>query len=643
MPRPQAPRLHQLCRSHSPPRYRLPYRLWLPPAAASALAAVCVPSPQLPTTPRSPLRPPAFASTPPRYLVLLAAAVSRCQRPSCRLSSAAATTTLPPALPSATRAEATWRLFLLRLPPVRRFFGRPSTGRCHCADCSSFCRRSKPVLSCTLLPMPPASQSLEHGTQVKERLEEGLRLLGMRPTSGRSVLHLLARQLPSGMFDGHRSAMVAPDHLLFHGLTKRLVTGTFRLLTCSQRQRVGVSLREALAHSQFPTTSVYNAKRDKVSAVGISEWAATLTVFGFVLRRTLRSATRSRADTAAGTKSPLHRALEVIDAFTALVCAAYFYPRAELDGISACRARPTPRELQQHAERFFSLVQDACLRTDFKSFGLWLDVPNLHRLRELVDHVIPALLHVRHAQELLFENAHQPLKRAVLSGNGRGDASRALRRYLQAELSARLMLHSRYFGVPDDWVRHSGVRACLRRARPLWSQDGSSWRCSGAVLHVDSVPEEAQSLAKSRVGPETVVKWRSRATRGDAGTVRIGDCVSVLVVGVDGLEAVNVAVGDEAARLGAKPAYYRVVAFFTTGAGTAAAVVQPFAAAAGGVGHVSVLTDRYMFLPMPGVRRALLLHKCQCRCAMSTVSVNHNPSNEWVVFGRDAGYPSRGG
>lgn len=75
----------------------------------------------------------------------------------------------------------------------------------------------------------------------KEHLAEGLRQLGLRCNSSCSVLHLWARLLPGGMFDGHRSAMVAPDHLLFHGLTKRLVIGIFRLLSVSQRRRVGVS------------------------------------------------------------------------------------------------------------------------------------------------------------------------------------------------------------------------------------------------------------------------------------------------------------------------------------------------------------------------------------------------------------------
>jgi len=270
----------------------------------------------------------------------------------------------------------------------------------------------------------------------KEHLERGLQRLGLRQDSHRSVLHLWARQLPAGMFDGHRSVMVAPDHLIFHGLTKRLVAATFKLLSVHQRRRVGVSLREALARRGYRTCMVYNGKRSSVLSLGISEWAATLTVFAAVVRRTLVTATPS----ADAHRIRLHRALEVIDSYTTLVNAAYFYPRVELDGVDECRNRTTPVQLQQKAEVFLSLVRASCLRPDMANFGLYLDVPNIHRLQELVKYVIPALLDVRHAQELLFENAHQPLKKALVTGNGHDDALRAMTRYCQAELVQRIAL-----------------------------------------------------------------------------------------------------------------------------------------------------------------------------------------------------------
>lgn len=62
--------------------------------------------------------------------------------------------------------------------------------------------------------------------------------LGCEKTHTGVSLHLWARQLPSGMFDGHRSAIVSLDHLSFPGLTRRLVTATLRLLKASQPKRV---------------------------------------------------------------------------------------------------------------------------------------------------------------------------------------------------------------------------------------------------------------------------------------------------------------------------------------------------------------------------------------------------------------------
>lgn len=470
-----------------------------------------------------------------------------------------------------------------------------------------------------------------------EDLEEGLRQLGLRRDSSRSVLHLWSRQLPAGMFDGHRSAMVAPDHLLFHGLTKRLVCGTLRLLTLSQRKRVGLSLREALARSHFPTTTIYNEKRDSIVSVGISEWAATLPLFGFVVRRTLRSA---RLDPSSGeAPTPLHRALKIVDAFSALVCGAYYFPRAELDGVSGCSTRLTPKDLQLRAEVFFDLVQAACLRADLRAFGMRLDVPNLHRLRELVDHVIPALLHVRHAQELLFENAHQPLKRGMITGNGHADSTRAMNRYRQAELAARLRLDPNWFSIPKEWALHPGVRACLTQARDLWSQDGGDWRCCGGALPAARIPPCAQRIAERHTSG---VKWRGRAIRGGAAGLQVGDAVSVLVAAAPGLDSVNVARGSAVLRQESKPAFFRAVGFFTTPAGTAAAVVQPLARVSDG-GHWRVDTERFLFLHLSQARRALLLHDCQSMCRSSSGSVVHERSNRWAVFGRPAGYPSRSG
>lgn len=184
----------------------------------------------------------------------------------------------------------------------------------------------------------------------------------------------------------------------------------------SQSARVERTLREALEKLHFPATSVYKARRNSIVSIGISEWAASLSVFAIVVRRILKCATAW----AGAVKTPLQQAMDVTDAYTSLVDAAYFSPRVELGGAALCRPRVSPKTLQTMAEAVFSLVRAECVRRDLAIFRYYLDVPDLHRLRELVDHVIPALLHVRHhvydAQEHLFENAHKPLKSAAVSG-----------------------------------------------------------------------------------------------------------------------------------------------------------------------------------------------------------------------------------
>lgn len=487
-------------------------------------------------------------------------------------------------------------------------------------------------------PTPMNNDAVGPDGAERERLQWGLRLLGLRENSHRSVLHLWSRLLPAGMFDGHRSAMVAPDHLIYHGLTKRLVAATFAILPVSQRRSVGYSLREALAHSHFPVTAIYNVKRNAITSVGISEWAATIAVFGIVLRRSLPAA-RPAPD---APLTVLHRAMQIVDTFTDLVRAAYYNPREHLDGSTACRGRVSATRLQELAERFFSGVRAACMREDMAKFGFYLDVPNLHRLRELVDHVIPALLHVRHAQELLFENAHQTLKRAVVSGNGQDDAARAMRRYVQSELAARIRMQPATFSIPPQWLHHAGVKECLARAGSLFSRPSGRWRCSGSALSHSEVPSAAVQLAESRCGSGMTIAWRTRATRGDVDRLRIGDAVRVLTCGGPYGTAVHVAVGGAARRVDSRPAYFRVHCFFSTRSGSAAAVVSPMTLAA----CASFWTEdrsRSLYLPLEHVRRALVLHDCDQHCDNTSPTLRHSTSNRWHVLGRETGYPGRSG
>jgi len=467
-------------------------------------------------------------------------------------------------------------------------------------------------------------------------VERGLVELGLCADAHESVLYLWERRLPRGMFDGHQSALPAPDHETFHGLTQRLMTGLFTLLAKDERRRVGFSLKDALGHSHYSSTTIYKVKTDAVVSVGISEWAATLTVACFVFRRVLKSAKA----TAGATLTPLPAALEVVDGYTALTNALYYFPRADVDGEAACRSRHTAAELLALADRFFTLVCAAWLRRDAAAFGRNTDVPNLHRLRELLHAVICLLLHLRHLQELLFEGAHQPLKRAITTGNGLNDALRAVRRIQQGELASRIALQPAYFGIDPEWLKHAGVMAPLRTSKPLWSQPSGDWRGSGGRMFGSQVPIAARALIQARWHQSFVAKWKGRAKRGEDRRLVVGDRVGVLVVPVAARCEVCVARREEVRGPLCRTAYFPTVAFLDNPSGLPETVVEPFVPIPDS-DDVRVDSERFLYFPLvTGVRRALLLHRCCCSRSLQPSGSGHSQINLGRVFGRPDGFPS---
>lgn len=67
-----------------------------------------------------------------------------------------------------------------------------------------------------------------------------------------------------------------------------------------------------------------------------------------------------------------------------------------------------------------------------------LDKPNLHRIIELYVHSIPAMGHVRHFSELVFEFAHHPLKRGIAISNRRNPHIQAVMHALADDWQDRL-------------------------------------------------------------------------------------------------------------------------------------------------------------------------------------------------------------
>jgi len=198
-----------------------------------------------------------------------------------------------------------------------------------------------------------------------------------------------------------------------------------------------------------------------------------------------------------------------------LVRAIYAYPRFDLDGADACSARTTHASLMLLAVDFISAVAAACLRPDCVELSKLIDVPNLHRMREVLAFSVPALALVRHTMELAFESSQQPLKREMVRGNRHDDAKRAMMRVVEGELASRLLMDPARFGIPENWTAHSGVNEARKNAMPLWSESSAPWRFTGATVLLANVPQQAKDVAVSTTRVGATLRWRERATRGN--------------------------------------------------------------------------------------------------------------------------------
>ena len=469
----------------------------------------------------------------------------------------------------------------------------------------------------------------------------GLKLLGLRLDSHTSVLHKWAQRLPYGMFDGHGSVFPAPDHLVFHGLARCCFKALFKALQSDLKKTVASSLLDALSQCGYKRTRVYNIKRDKVNGLQIQEWAAVLTVGPIACRRVLPPEIQGRTLET----SPVGAVLSLIDALSEFAAAAFFYPRVELDGGRTCRARYDTTRVQASAERFLRCVNELCRRPDCDRFSFILDVPNTHRFRELLHKTVDVIDAVRDILELPLESFHQPLKRSIVRGNGRSDASRAMSRYIEQEVVSRLRLDPNVLGVREDWCEAPGVRQQLRTASPLWSQDSDDWVIGRDTMPAGTVPDGAEQLAASMSHMLSPINWRSSCSRGGSERVAVGDAVAILTTGFAGGRSVDVAVGLLAYNNGAVVSFFRVCAFLRLPCGQAGAIVCPFVDHDEG-GSWSLSASTFLFVRMQvGVRRALCLHACEKDECCKTVDgeMDHGDTNAWHVLGRQDGYPSRSG
>ena len=123
--------------------------------------------------------------------------------------------------------------------------------------------------------------------------DAGLYWLGMLADSDSSVFHRWSSSFPRGVSDGKQSVMPARDHLLFLGLPRKLVQCVFALLSVRRRSAVGLSSREALAYAGYSRVHVRNSKKkpELINNLGISPWAAALTISSHAVLPVVQAAT----------------------------------------------------------------------------------------------------------------------------------------------------------------------------------------------------------------------------------------------------------------------------------------------------------------------------------------------------------------
>jgi hypothetical protein len=76
----------------------------------------------------------------------------------------------------------------------------------------------------------------------------------------------------------------------------------------------------------------------------------------------------------------------------------------------------------------------------------------VHRLLELYTLTIHTFGHSRHVQELLFETAHQPLKRAFFRSNQLDPHIHAVNATIANDWECRLSIEVNRSGDPDSWT-----------------------------------------------------------------------------------------------------------------------------------------------------------------------------------------------
>ena len=219
-------------------------------------------------------------------------------------------------------------------------------------------------------------------------------------------------------FDPYQSCVVAPSHVLY-GLTQNVLNANIRACTPQQRKRVDKIIFSVLSNVGGTTEhNLINHETAKLYTMTITNTFSVLLVAPWAFRITLDRKLTSHID---GEEDSQGLLLYALYQMRALYTETFFLPTKERDGLGVVQSMD-----EAHYEEYHNRLKRKCVRyvqliDRLCCFGgtipQELDRPNVHRLLELYHHTIPLFGHVSIVDELPFEAAHQPLKRALARSN----------------------------------------------------------------------------------------------------------------------------------------------------------------------------------------------------------------------------------
>ena len=264
--------------------------------------------------------------------------------------------------------------------------------------------------------------------------DDDLQYIGLKSLSeeqlGKLPLHLLSDKLEAArphipltselvpvvqnVFDPYQSCAIAPSHVLY-GLTKNVMEATIRSCTPLQRAQADKLMFTVLS-SIGSTSEHYIITNARLNNMTISNTFAVLAIAPWAFRMVMVYAYSVTVKRPENTTALL---LFALYKFRELYVESNFLPLIDRDGQRAVSEMNNSERYFSHLKllcvAYVDIINQICgLEPDLRRY---LDKPNLHRVVELFHHSVPRYGHISVFDELPFEAAHQPLKRALGRSN----------------------------------------------------------------------------------------------------------------------------------------------------------------------------------------------------------------------------------